>query len=50
MYSCDGKSEFSAALLQSSVSHDPSQIIVICWFKKKYFIIIIIILEDIFAA
>ncbi len=27
MYSCDGKSEFSASLLQSSVSHDPSEII-----------------------
>ncbi len=41
---------FQQPLLQSSVSHDPSQINVICWFKKKYFIIIIIILEDIFAA
>ncbi len=27
-----GKSEFSASLLQSSVSHDPSEIILICWF------------------
>jgi len=26
------KTEFSASLLQSSVSHDPSEIILICWF------------------
>ncbi len=26
MYSSDGKAEFSAAILQSSVSHDPSEI------------------------
>ncbi len=28
----DGKAEFSALLLQSSVSHDCSEIILICWF------------------
>jgi len=28
----DGKPEFLASLLQSSVSHDPSEIILICWF------------------
>jgi len=27
---CDNKAEFSASLLQSPVSHDPSEIIVIC--------------------
>ncbi len=26
------KAKFSASLLQSSVSHDPSEIIAICWF------------------
>jgi len=26
MYSCDGKTEFSASLLQSSVSHDQKSI------------------------
>jgi len=26
IYSCDGKAEFSASVLQSSVSHDPSEI------------------------
>ncbi len=26
------KTEFSGSLLQSSVSHDPSEIILICWF------------------
>jgi len=31
IYSCDDKPEYSALLLQSSVSH-PSQIILICWF------------------
>ncbi len=32
MHSCNGKAEFSAALLQSSVSHDPSEMILICWY------------------
>ncbi len=27
---CDGKAEFSASLLQSLVSHDPSEIILMC--------------------
>jgi len=42
MYSCDGKAEFSASLLQSSVSHDPADIILICWFaaRKTFHIII----------
>ncbi len=35
IYSCDGKAEFSASLLQSSVSYDPSEIILICWFDAK---------------
>ncbi len=30
IYSWDGKAYFSASLLQSSVSHDPSEIILIC--------------------
>ncbi len=29
------KTEFSASLLQSSVSHDPSEIILICWFDEQ---------------
>ncbi len=29
------KTEFSASLLQSSVSHDPSEIILICWFGAE---------------
>ncbi len=29
------KAEFSASLLQSSVSHDPSEIILICWFAAQ---------------
>jgi len=29
VYSCNGKSEFTASLLQSSVSHDSSEIILI---------------------
>ncbi len=35
------KAEFSASLLQSSVSHDPSEIILICWFAdhETFFII-----------
>ncbi len=35
IYSCDGKAEVSASLLQSSVSHDPSEIIIICWFGAQ---------------
>jgi len=32
------KLNFSASLLQSSVSHDPSEIILICWFgAQEYF-------------
>jgi len=42
MYSCDGKSEFSASLLQSSVSHDPSKIMMICWFDAQETFLIII--------
>jgi len=30
MYFCDDKADYSASLLQSSVSHDPSEIIIIC--------------------
>ncbi len=29
------KAEFSASSLQSSVSHDPSEIILICWFAAQ---------------
>ncbi len=35
IYSCHCKAECSASLLQSSVSHDPSEIIVICWFAAQ---------------
>ncbi len=35
------KAEFSASLLQSSVSHDPSEIILICWYPQETFHIII---------
>ncbi len=31
--SCEA--EFSASLLQSSVSHDPSEILIICWFTMS---------------
>ncbi len=38
------KAEFSASSLQSSVSHDLSEIILICWFaaQETFFIYIII--------
>ncbi len=32
IHACDYKAEFSASLLQSSVSHDPSEFTLICWF------------------
>ncbi len=41
IYSCESKAEFSAPLLQSSVSRDPSEIILLCWFcAQETFIII----------
>jgi len=36
IYSCDAKARFSASLLQSSVSHDPSEIILIWWFDAQF--------------
>ncbi len=46
------KAEFSASLLQSLVSHDPSEIILICWFaaQETFIIIIIIDIENSCAA
>jgi len=35
------KAEFSVSLLQSSVSHAPSEIMKICWFAQEMYIIII---------
>ncbi len=42
IYSCDRKAEFSASLLQSSVSHDPSDMILICWFAAQEIFLLII--------
>ncbi len=38
---CNGIAEFSASLLQSSVSHDPSEINLICWFgvQETFFLL-----------
>ncbi len=33
------KLNFQQSLLQSSVSHDPSEIILICWFDAQLYII-----------
>ncbi len=44
------KVEFSASLLQSSVSHDPSEIILIYWFAAQETFLIIINLEKSGAA
>ncbi len=49
-YFCDVKVEFSASLLQSSVSHDPSQIILIYWFGAQETFLIIINVENSSAA
>ncbi len=35
IYSCDGKAEFSASLLRSFVSHDPSEVILIYTFSAQ---------------
>jgi len=46
IYSCGGKAEFSAALFQSKVSHDPSEIILICWLAAQETFIIIFNVEN----
>ncbi len=44
------KAVFSASLLQSSVSHDPSEIIIICWFNaQETFLIINNVENDVFV-
>ncbi len=35
MYFCDAKAEFFVSLLQSSQSHNSSEIILICWFGAE---------------
>ncbi len=40
------KAEYSASLLQFSVSHDPSEIILICWFGAYGTSLIIISVEN----
>ncbi len=40
------KAEFSSSFLQSSVSHDPSEIIIICWFAAQETFLIIINVEN----
>ncbi len=47
---CSLNREFSAAILYSSVSHDPSEIILICWFGAQETFIIIINVENSGAA
>ncbi len=44
------KAVFSASLLQSSVSHDSSEIILICWFAAPETFLIIISVENSCAA
>ncbi len=41
IYSCDGKAEFSASLLRSFVSHDPSEVILIYWFSAQETLLIL---------
>jgi len=50
MYFCDVKADFSASLLQSSVSHDPSEIILISGFVSQETFLIIINVENNSAA
>ncbi len=35
IYSCDGKADFQQSLRQFLVSHDLSEIILICWFAAQ---------------
>ncbi len=46
IYSCDYKAEFTASLLQSSVSHDSSEIIIIYWFDAQETFLIVINVEN----
>ncbi len=45
IYSSDGEAEFSASLLHSSLSHDPSEIILINWFGAQETFLIFISVE-----
>ncbi len=50
MYSCDAEAEYWASLLQSSVSHDPSEIILISWVAAQEIFKVIINFENSCAA
>ncbi len=51
IYSCEIKAGFQKPLLRSSVSHAPSETILICWFDtQETFLIIIINVEDRYTA
>ncbi len=50
IYSCDGKAELYAQVLQALVSHDPSEIIVIYQFDVQETFLIIINVENSCAA
>ncbi len=50
IYSCDGKAEFSQlSLHQSLMSHDPSEIVLICWFVGTINVFITVVLRKIFV-
>ncbi len=46
IYSCAGKAEFQQPLIQSSGFHDPSEIVLICWFGAKETFLININVEN----
>ncbi len=46
MYSCYDKAEFPASFIQSSVSRDSSEIILIYWFAAQESFLIIIYVEN----
>ncbi len=48
IYFCNVKAEFSASLLWSSVSHDPSEINLICWFGAQEMFLNIINIKNCF--
>ncbi len=50
MYSYDDKAEFSASLLQSLLSHEPSEIILICRFDAQETFLTIINVKNSCAA
>ncbi len=47
IYSCHAKPNFQHHYEQSSVSHDPAEIILICWFGAQKYVLLLSVLKTI---